>query len=248
LGRASQLNLGRASIDADVAPSSFDSPWKKILASTEEIASSHYTLLQRIEKDVEEPLRSFSTTNREMQGMSTVQGNLSSMAKELQDAQEKSDKLSKKGGKASSQKVDQASSKLQTAESQWDSQAPFIFESLQALDERRLNHLRDVLTQFETHQADQVERNRITVEGALGSLLEVDTAQEIRNWSQQAVAGKPITERKARQLSTAGSTSAAATPSVSTIPPPPTPRSTHTDTQSEHKSEHSTRPQKGMSN
>ncbi|TVY54391.1 Cytoskeletal protein syp1 [Lachnellula cervina] len=224
----------------------FDSPWKKIVGSTEEIASSHYTLLQRIEKDVEEPLRAFSTTNREMQSMSTVQGNLSTMAKELQDAQEKADKLSKRGGKASAQKVGQASSKLQTAESQWDSQAPFIFESLQALDERRLNHLRDVLTQFETHQADQVERNRITVEQTLSSLLEIDTAQEIRNWSSQTVAGKPITERKARQLSTSGSTGVPATPSISSMPPPPTPRSTHT-THTNHtddRSEHSTRPHK----
>lgn len=247
MGRASQLTSRQAPTDADITPSIFDTPWKKILASTEEIASSHYTLLQRIEKDVEEPLRSFSTTNREMQSMSTMQGNLSSMAKELQDAQEKSNKLSRKGGKASAQKVDQASSKLQAAEQQWDSQAPFIYESLQALDERRLNHLRDVLTQFETHQADQVERNRITIEQAVSSLLEVDTAQEIRDWSSKAVAGNPITERKARQLSRTESSAGGATtppiPSVSTMPPPATPRSTNTDNQSEH----STRPEKGMS-
>ncbi|KAH6673801.1 Muniscin C-terminal mu homology domain-containing protein [Halenospora varia] len=209
----------------------FDVPWKKILASTDEIANSHHTLLQRIEKDVESPLRNFTSTNREMQQMSTIQGNLQSMAKELDGAQEKSDKLSKKGGKANTAKVEQATSQLQGAEQQWNSQAPFIFENLQALDETRLNHLRDVLTQFETHQADQIERNRITVEQTLGSLLEVDTAQEIKNWSQASVAGKPITERRARQLSNAEAAAAA-------MPPPPTPRSTHTDNQSEHSQKH----------
>ncbi|KAF4636571.1 hypothetical protein G7Y89_g1512 [Cudoniella acicularis] len=213
----------------------FESPWKKILVSTDEIANSHHTLLQRIEKDVEQPLRTFASTNREIQQIPTIQGNLQSMAKELDEAQDRSDKLTKKGGKANTLKVDQAASKLQGAEQQWNSQAPFIFETLQALDERRLNHLRDVLTQFETHQADQIERNRLTVEQTLGSLLEIDTSQEIKNWSQASVAGKPITERRAKQLSNAENSAAAANM------PPPTPRSSHTDNQSEHSGKHEKR-------
>jgi F-BAR domain only protein len=168
-----------------------------------------------------------------MQAMSTIQGNLASMAKELEDAQHNSDKLSKRAGKASAQKVENALSKLQTANQQWDSQAPFVFENLQSLDERRLNHLRDVLTQLETHEADLVERNRITVEQTLTALLEVDTAQEIRNWSQSAVAGKPITERRARQLSNAGTAMGGVNTDAASMPPPPAPRST-TDNRSEH--------------
>jgi F-BAR domain only protein len=186
-------------------------------------------LSERIEKDVEQPLRSFATTNREMSAMTTIQGNLSSMARELEDAQDKSDKLNKKGGKASTLKVDAASSKLNTATSQWDSQAPFIYETLQALDERRLNHLRDVLTQYETHEADLIERNRKTVEQTLSSLLEIDTAQEIKNWSQASIAGKPLNERRTRQPSNAGSGSGG----TASLAPPQTPRST-TDNQSEH--------------
>src|SRR6266542_2643080 len=140
----------------------FESPWRKIVESTEDIAKSHARLSNRIEKDVEQPLRSFASSNREMQSMTTIQGNLAAMAKEVEDAQHNSEKLSRKGGKASTQKVEAATSKLQSANQQWDSQAPFIFETLQALDERRLNHLRDVLTQYETHASDQVERNRAT--------------------------------------------------------------------------------------
>ncbi|PQE29241.1 SAFF domain-containing protein [Rutstroemia sp. NJR-2017a BBW] len=179
----------------------FDAPWKKIVGSVEAIADSHHNLSERISKDVEQPLRQFGTQNREMQGMTTIQGNLAAMAKELTDAQNASEKLAKKGGKASATKVENASMKLQGAEQQWQSQAPFIFETLQAADERRLNHLRDVLTQYETHEADRVERNRVTVEQTLSALLEVDTAQEIKNWSAASVAGKPITERTARQIS-----------------------------------------------
>ncbi|CAG8979029.1 hypothetical protein HYALB_00011598 [Hymenoscyphus albidus] len=216
----------------------FEVPWRKIVASTEEIASSHHALAQRIEKDVEQPLRNFSSMNREMQQMSTVQGNLGAMAKELDAAQERSNKLAQKGGKASAAKVDQAAVKLQVAEQQWNSQAPFIFETLQALDERRLNHLRDVLTQYETHQADQIERCRVTVEETLTTLLEVETDQEIRNWSEATVAGRPITERRARQLSEAEGGNAANVP-----PPTPPARSIHTS-HGDNQSQHSSKPEK----
>lgn len=161
--------------------------------------------------------------------MTTIQGNLSSMARDLDEAQEKSDKLNKKGGKASALKVDAASSKLNSATSIWDSQAPFIYETLQALDERRLNHLRDVLTQYETHEADVIEQNRKTIEHTLSSLLEIDTSQEIKNWSQASIAGKPLNERRVRQPSTAGSGSGG----TASLAPPQTPRS-NTDNQSEH--------------
>lgn len=225
----------------------FEGPWRKIIAATEEIAKSHAVLSDRIDKDVEQSLRNFTSTNREMSGIPTIQGNLSAMAKELEDAQEKSEKLARKGGKASTMKMDTAASRLQTANSQWDAQAPFIFETLQALDERRLNHLRDVLTQYETLEADQVERNRKTIESTLALLVEIDTSQEITSWAAASVAGKPITERKARQLSTAGSGTTAGTNTH--MPPPQTPQSTHTaqSTHTDNHSEHSGKQESGES-
>ena len=108
--------------------------------------------------------------------------------------------------------------------SKWDVQAPFMFEKLQSLDEIRVNHLRDVLTQYETLEADTCDRDRSVAEQILGILLEIDTSTEIQSWSSSTVAGRPITERGARQLSNAGTTSTAA----AQPPPPPTPRSAHT--------------------
>jgi hypothetical protein len=171
-----------------------------------------------------------------MSGIPTIQGNLEKMAKEQEDAFEKAERFSKKGGKANAQKVESANSRLQNANQQWDSQAPFIFETLQALDETRLNHLRDVLTQYETHEADQIERNRITVEQTLSSLLELDTSQEIRNWSQANVSDKPR-QRTVRQQSTAGSS---ITP-PSSLAPPATPGSTAGDNANVRNSEQSGR-------
>lgn len=83
-----------------------------------EIANSHANLSQQIDKDIEQPLRSFTTTNPEFSGIPTMQTNLSSMARELEDAQDKSDKLNRKGGKASAAKVEIAAKKLETANGQ----------------------------------------------------------------------------------------------------------------------------------
>lgn len=173
----------------------FSTPWQKIVSSTDDLAESHHTLAQKIEADVERPLRDFATTNREMQAMSTISGNLAAMAREVENAQKKSDKVRGKGEKAAANKVAQATSEVEYAMSQWESQAPFVFEKLQAVDESRLNHLRDVLTQFQTHEVDQVERSRVTAEQCLNALLNVETEEEIRSFSSRAVSGRPKLER-----------------------------------------------------
>jgi hypothetical protein len=150
-----------------------------------------------------------------MQAMSTIQGNLSAMAKEVETAQEKADKLKKKGTKAPATKVADATSGVEQATSQWESQAPYIFERLQSIDETRLNHLRDHLTQFQTHEVDQVERNRITAEECLNVILNVETADEIRAFAARTISGKPKVEKQ-RSRTTTGSTLSPPTPSLVT--------------------------------
>jgi F-BAR domain only protein len=180
-------------------PSIFTTPWQKIIAATESTAQSHQKFSMYVEKDVEQPLRNFVTKEREMQAMSTIQGNLSAMAKELEEAQQRSEKLNKKSGKTNSLKIESAAQKLEAAGLQWDSQAPFVFEKLQACDETRLNHLRDVLTRYQTYETDQVESSRANAEAILNLLLEVDTAQEIQNFVKNTTQGRPKLERGGRR-------------------------------------------------
>ncbi|KAH0558507.1 hypothetical protein GP486_004834 [Trichoglossum hirsutum] len=174
----------------------FQVPWQKIVGSTESLASSHLILAQKIEADIERPLREFTTKSRDMQAMSTIQGNLAAMAKEVESAQDKAEKLKKKGTKAPAAKVADATAGVENATSQWDSQAPYVFERLQSVDESRLNHLRDLLTQFQTHEVDQVERNRIIAEECLNVILNVEIADEIKNFAAKTVSGKPKVERQ----------------------------------------------------
>lgn len=122
--------------------------------------------------------------------MHTIGSNLASIAKELEDAQDKSDRLAKKGAKASTQKVDAAATRLSSATQQWESQAPFIFESLQVLDEQRVNQLRDLLTQLLTHESDQAQRTQIASSETLQHVLEIETAKEVQAYASRVTDGK----------------------------------------------------------
>ena len=144
--------------------------------------------------------------------MSNISGNLAAIAKDIDLAQKKSGKLRDKGSKAKASAVADAAQDIEKAELQWDSQAPYVFEQLQAVDETRLNHLRDALTQFQTHEVDQVERSRVTAEETLNVLLNIETADEIQTWALKIGSGDlPVPSRK---LSTTS------TPSRSLAPPP----------------------------
>lgn len=120
--------------------------------------------------------------------MTTIQGNLASIAKDLETAQKRAEKV--KGGKSST-KIANATSDVDIAAQQWQSQAPYVFEQLQALDENRVNHLRDILTQLETHEVDQVERNRVNAESCLNALLNLNTLEEISAFVAKISGGRP---------------------------------------------------------
>ena len=199
----------------------FQAPWQSIVSSTETIADSHAILAQKIEVDVERPLKEYHSKNREMQGISTIQGNLAAMAKELDEAQKRSEKQRSKGGNA--KKVSTALTGVQEATQQWESQSPYVFEQLQALDESRVNHLRDVLTQLQTHELDQLERSRVSAERCLNALLNVDTADEISSFVARTSGGEPPTLRPRRQSRAASNVTPAADARSTAFMPTPTP-------------------------
>ncbi|KAJ4251995.1 Suppressor of Profilin deletion [Fusarium torreyae] len=206
----------------------FQAPWNRIIDSTENIAHSHHQLADRIERDIEHPLRNF-TSRKDFQNMNTMSNNLTTMAKDLEESQHLVDKLTKKGGRANTSKVDAASSRLESATGQWESQAPFIFESLQALDESRVNNLRDLLTQYQTHESDSSQRVQENAMETLALMLEIDTEKEIQSFVHKATAGKAKlpTRASTRQSSYAGTT-----PSTPTPAPPSTADSTNLPTTS----------------
>ncbi|EAS32378.3 uncharacterized protein CIMG_03402 [Coccidioides immitis RS] len=196
----------------------FEVPWQGIVSATESLAQSHELLAQRIEADVEKPLKEYPIKNKDIKSMSGAQQDLAHLARSLEAAQKKADKLKDKGPKAAG-KSSAAMAAVQEARTQWESRAPFVFEKLQAVDEDRLNQLRDVLTQFQTHEADQVERNRQSTETCLDSLLTVDTAEEIRTFALRASGGR--TAGLATQEPPTTASTQAENPPMDPLQPPP---------------------------
>lgn len=145
--------------------------------------------------------------------MPVVQNDLAGLAKNLEGAQKKVDKAREKGPKGA-EKLASAVHNAEEVNQQWESRAPFVFEQLQAVDEGRLNHLRDVLTQLGTHETDHVERCREAAESCLNALLNVETADEIKTFAAKANGGRPVVARRPE-------TSPSATPTAPAAPVAP---------------------------
>ncbi|KAL6715184.1 hypothetical protein ACLMJK_007448 [Lecanora helva] len=175
-----------------------------------------------MEADVERPLKEYQSKNREMQNMSTIQGNLAAIAKDVDSAHKKASKLS--GGKSSANKVANVTSDVEAADQQWESQAPYVFEQLQSLDETRVNHLRDVLTQLQTHEVDLVERNRTTAESCLNALLNVHTPDEISTFVARMSQGGAAGTAELPRLSSSRSSNTGPPPNAAPGQTPPVPQ------------------------
>ncbi|KAJ5553600.1 hypothetical protein N7494_002978 [Penicillium frequentans] len=216
----------RPSLDNGAALGVFQIPWQRIIHATEALATSHETLATKIEEDVERPLREYSTKNRDMQSMPGIQSNLAGLAKSIEAAQDKVEKAKKKSTKNPKQ-LATAVAAAEEVSQQWDSRAPFVFEQLQAADEGRLNHLRDVLTQLETHEVDQIERGRQAAESCLNVLLNVQTADEIQTFAAKmkgtripASSAMPRGEPPLPETPPAPTQSAFETPTSTPLAPP----------------------------
>ncbi|PLB43474.1 hypothetical protein P170DRAFT_369680 [Aspergillus steynii IBT 23096] len=203
----------RPQLDNGAALGIFQIPWQRIINAAEIVASSHEVFAQKIEDDVERPLKEFNTKNRELASMPGIQSDIAGLAKNLETSQKKVDKAREKGPKGAD-KLAGAIAAAEEVRQQWDSRAPFVFEQLQAADESRLNHLRDVLTQLETHETDQVERCRQAAESCLNVLLNVETADEIKTFAAKMNGGRPVVPREQ-------AVSPPPTASAAPLPPPP---------------------------
>jgi F-BAR domain only protein len=179
------------------------------------MADSHEALATKLDVDVERPLRDFAPTNRQMTLMTTVRDNLAAVAKEVEKAQQKMDKLMSKGDKAEAGKVSAAIAESEEVQAQWKSQAPEAFASLQAMDEARINHLRDVLTQYQTNEVDLAQKaeTQQKAEKCLNQLLSLQTEDEISIFALRAAEGKARHHRASHSGPSGSASTSRMTPS-----------------------------------
>lgn len=211
----------------------FELPWRRVVSSTEALAQSHDNLARGIETDVERPLREYNSKNSDMQVVASLQSELTSLVREFEAAQKKATKAKGKVGKSSA-----AVAAADRARAQYEPRAQVAFEKLQTVDEHRINFLRDALTQLQTHEIDEIARNRSSAEGCLNTLLNLETADEIKTFAAKASGGLNMEPARREQPSPAPG-------SVESSPLPPPPKIT--DDAASHRSaqSHQGRPSMG---
>ena len=142
---------------------------------------------------------------------------MAGVAKLVDSAEEKVEKLKKRGQKAKAHQVAEAASAASNALAEWDSQAPFVFEKFQAADESRVNQLRDILTTWQTLEVEQAQRNMESAEATLNVILDINTDEEIRGFANKATTGKQRIERERSRTASIGATGMpSSTPSIVT--------------------------------
>lgn len=186
------------------------------MESTTAIAQAHQHLADKIAAEVEHPIREFILRNNDWAGMKNMEGNLTVIAKSIESAEEKAEKLKKRGTKAKAQQVADAATAVQNAYADWDSQAPFVFERFQVADEARCNNLKDALTRLQTLELDRTQTSMQAVEGTLAQMLDIDATQETKAFANKATGGRQTMARRQSRTSSRG-TGAAVNPSTPSI-------------------------------
>jgi len=175
-------------------------PWSTLTSRIEQLAQCHTKLANKIEADVERPLRNFVTSNQEYSSLSTMQSNLGDLVREVDTAQKKLEKITggstnhsfgRNNSLTSSANLTVAQTELENAQGAWNSQAPFVFETLQAADERRMDNLRNLLTLFLTHETDRIETDKNSAEACLNAMLTVETDKEIKMFAARVKDAHP---------------------------------------------------------
>ncbi|KAJ6256287.1 hypothetical protein Dda_8784 [Drechslerella dactyloides] len=169
---------------------SFHGPWHRIVNSTASLATAHHVFSQKLETEVERPIREFPTHNKEWASLRTMEGNLNGLAKAIDTSEDKVEKLRKKGKRAEPAKVAEATAGFKEATGNWESQSPFIFEQLQAVDEARITQLKESLTRMQTLELDQFDHMKGLMEATVQALLDVNAADEIKGFVNRVCGGK----------------------------------------------------------
>lgn len=192
----------------------FTAPWTRIVESTSALAAAHHQLSQKLDSEVERPIREFASRNSEWVGMKVMESNLGAVAKSIDSTEERADRLRRKGTRAKATHVAEAAQAVSNAHAEWDSQAPFVFEKLQAADESRCNHLRDALTRLQTLELDHAQASVQSASEVLTVILDINTTEEIKAFAHKATYSRPKIERQ--QSRTLNHATYPATPSIVT--------------------------------
>ncbi|CAN6674642.1 hypothetical protein TRVA0_059S00386 [Trichomonascus vanleenenianus] len=154
--------------------------WTLVVASVEQSASSAKVFSHKLHAEIESPLRNFSSRSNQFQDVKQLQEGLTQLARQLVHAEEK---LQHQRGNEEHQ--------IQLAESRssWESQAPYLTEQLEVVDEARLVLVKDSLTRMQTLEVDRAQGSIKEAEKSLNSILSFEPYEDMNSFASKVASG-----------------------------------------------------------
>lgn len=155
----------------------FEAVWMTILSSTRDNSKAASSFAHKIHHDVEQPLRHFSS-QPQWEDMKTLHRELETLAHTYQS---NDDKLRKKNKHPDDE-----------TRAQWESQAPYLLEQSEIIDESRLGYLKNSLTTFGTIEADYSDKSLKISEKILNNVLSFEPLDELAAFAAQVSKGDEL--------------------------------------------------------
>ena len=190
------------------------------------MASSHSAFARRIGSELENPLRSFSTSSDFTQ-TPQFEANLLSLAESHEKTREKSEKAKSKGkAKKQEDKVREEND----ARALWETESPLILERMQIIDESRMILLKDIFVKCMMMEVETSQQSMSESEGIMNSILSLTPAKEVAAFAaQQKDEPRPTGHERRRSIMQNNQTF---TPTSSTTSSPATVRPAPVQTRS----------------
>lgn len=183
-----QKLANRAGVPEQLAASQLEPTWASIVKSTRDSAEASMGFANKIHKEVQRPLRQFHKS-AEWLDTRMLEDELEKLGNAYKSHDETVEKLRRK---SPSRQTEVAQQSLGQIRVQWESQAPYIVDQVEAIDERRLGQIKTALTTFGTVQSDCANKGVAASEAVLSSVLAYDPSQDVAAFAAKLTAGVDV--------------------------------------------------------
>lgn len=150
--------------------------WGEFLAEVSQTASTHEAIASTLSREYETPVREMSNSIPSWRNISSFEQSVEKLVKNLENAESKVSKASKKGGN----KLQSAQQDLTSTSSLVRNQLPQLVDQYQNLDFERLTRLKELAVKWETMQSDLGQKRMDASERGMMKTLAWEPEEEMR--------------------------------------------------------------------
>ncbi|OZJ02806.1 hypothetical protein BZG36_04275 [Bifiguratus adelaidae] len=157
----------------------FASVWQALLNELNEIATAHGMFGQRVQQEVEQPLRNGANSDPEAEQLRRLEPTMQRLIKDYDDRMAKVTKHKKSTKKDATDKLAEAQKSLNDVRSAWQREGPRILETYQHVERNRLESLKQSVQNFENAQSEQLLKRIEMADATLSLAIAYDVQSEM---------------------------------------------------------------------